>query len=61
LIISDNGKGFDTTIQTHRNGVANIKERVKRWQGTINVQSGIGNGATINVKLPLSGITQKRD
>ena len=34
LIINDDGKGFDTTKPTHRNGIKNIEERVKpmeRW------------------------------
>jgi len=61
LIISDNGKGFDTTQPTHRNGISNMKDRVSRWNGAIAVESGNGHGTTVNVQLPLSGITQKRD
>jgi len=61
MIITDNGKGFDTTKHTHRNGVVSIKERVKRWRGNIDIESGNGAGTVIKVRLPLSGITQKRD
>jgi len=61
LIINDNGKGFDTTKQTHRNGIKNLEERVSRWKGGLVVESGNGNGTTINVRLPLSGITQNRE
>ncbi len=61
LDIRDNGKGYNTAQQTHRNGVANMKERVKRWKGSLQVQSGKGEGTVILVKLPLSRVTQKGD
>ena len=61
LLISDDGKGFDTTKLTHRNGISNIKNRVSRWKGTISIQSGIGQGTTIDVILPFYVITQKGD
>ena len=61
LIINDNGKGFDATKQTHRNGIKNLEERVNRWKGGLIVESGNGDGTTINVRLPLSGITQNRE
>jgi signal transduction histidine kinase len=59
LVISDNGIGFDTTRPTHRNGISNIKNRVSRWKGKINLQSENEIGTTINVQVPLSGIAQK--
>jgi len=61
LIINDNGNGFDATKQTHGNGIKNLEERVSRWKGGLIVESGNGNGTTINVRLPLSGITQNRE
>jgi signal transduction histidine kinase len=59
LVISDDGRGFDTTQLTHRNGISNIKNRVTRLKGNINIQSKSDIGTTINIQLPLSGITQK--
>jgi signal transduction histidine kinase/ligand-binding sensor domain-containing protein len=61
LIVGDDGKGFDTSKNTHRNGLANIKERVSRWKGGMIVESGNGKGTVIQIQLPLSGVTQKRD
>jgi signal transduction histidine kinase len=61
LVTSDNGKGFDAVQPTHRNGVANMKERVKRWKGNLQINSGNGKGTVISVRLPLSRVTQKGD
>jgi signal transduction histidine kinase len=61
LLISDDGKGFDTTQLTHRNGISNIKNRVSRWKGAITIQSEKGQGTIIDVRLPFYVITQKGD
>ncbi|GAA3979611.1 ligand-binding sensor domain-containing protein [Mucilaginibacter dorajii] len=39
MSISDNGKGFDKSLQTHRNGLKNLNNRVARWKGTINIET----------------------
>ncbi|HEY5325371.1 MAG TPA: triple tyrosine motif-containing protein, partial [Mucilaginibacter sp.] len=39
MAISDNGKGFDKSSQTHRNGLKNLNNRVARWKGTINIET----------------------
>ncbi len=59
LLISDDGKGFDTTQLTHRNGISNMKNRVSRWKGVFTVQSGNGRGTTIDVRLPFYGSLKK--
>lgn len=50
--VKDNGSGFDPKVETKRNGIANIKKRVKKWNGDIKIQSGFGEGATIEVWIP---------
>jgi signal transduction histidine kinase len=52
MIISDNGKGFDHTIPTSRNGVKNMKTRVSKWKGCISISSGTGRGTTLNIIIP---------
>jgi ligand-binding sensor domain-containing protein/signal transduction histidine kinase len=59
--VTDNGKGFDISKPTHRNGLKNIKQRMQKWGGTCTVQSSPGKGAILKIKLPISTITQKGD
>ena len=61
LVVRDDGKGFDTTKQTHRNGLHNIKDRVRRWKGIVDIQSIVGRGTSIEIKVPFSTIPQKGD
>jgi len=61
LLITDNGKGFDTNKPTDRNGISNIKARVKKWKGTIEIHSDDKTGTSINILMPISRVTQKRD
>jgi ligand-binding sensor domain-containing protein/two-component sensor histidine kinase len=37
--IMDNGKGFDKTVSTHRNGLKNLNSRVTRWKGSIDIET----------------------
>lgn len=61
MIIKDDGRGFDTSRPTERNGINNIKERVKRWKGSVDIRSGNGLGTTILIGMPLTHIMQKGD
>jgi ligand-binding sensor domain-containing protein/two-component sensor histidine kinase len=54
MIIRDDGKGFDTTTITHRNGIKNIHNRIEKWNGKIAVNSIQGEGTETKVSLPLS-------
>ncbi len=55
LEISDNGIGFDpTTVPGDRFGLAGIKERAELFEGGATIESGIGEGTRITVKM---GIT----
>lgn len=51
--ISDDGIGFDTTIQSERNGLLNMKQRVNQLKGKITIGSVLKEGTSINIQLPL--------
>lgn len=51
--INDNGKGFDPTQPTHRNGLKNMKQRISKWGGTFMIHSSPGNGTILKISLPL--------
>jgi ligand-binding sensor domain-containing protein/two-component sensor histidine kinase len=54
LSVQDDGKGFDTGGDTNRYGLKGMKQRVKKWKGKINIESGTGQGTFIQVQLPVS-------
>ncbi len=51
--ISDDGKGFNTSAVTHRNGLKNLQSRVEKWSGKIQIGSEAGKGTKIDIKIPL--------
>jgi two-component sensor histidine kinase len=53
LRIEDNGKGFDTQAVTHRNGLKNIRFRVEKWKGRVDIHAVQGGGTTIFIEFPL--------
>lgn len=52
IIVGDNGKGFSTERITHRNGITNIKRRIKEWNGEIKMHSEVGKGTCIEIWIP---------
>lgn len=54
MVIQDDGKGFDTSSITHRNGIKNIHNRIDKWKGKMKVSSIPGQGTLTKVDLPLS-------
>lgn len=54
LTVKDNGKGFDTKLQTLTRslGILGMKERARNWNGEVDIASKIGIGTTISVILP---------
>lgn len=55
LVIADNGKGFDTTIPTNRNGKDSLQNRATSIKnGRFDLKSEIGNGTTITAEGNLS-------
>jgi len=53
VIIEDNGIGFDINKTKFGHGLTNIEKRMERIHGEINLDSTIGNGATIILNIPL--------
>lgn len=58
IIISDNGKGFDTEApeladETHV-GIHNVRERIEQMcGGTLSIESHIGEGTTVTIRIPI--------
>ena len=51
--IEDNGKGFDTSVLTHRNGIRNLQQRAEKWRGKARIDSLEGQGTTIDINFPI--------
>ena len=54
LEIADFGEGFDTHQSRAGLGLISMEERARVVNGTLNVQSALGRGATVIVDVPLS-------
>ena len=59
IIISDNGKGFDTEALEQAGeghiGIRNVRERIETMcGGSLSVDSRIGEGTTVTIRIPLS-------
>ncbi len=54
LTITDNGKGFDTTIDSKGIGLQNIKNRVETFYGKCSINSAPGKGCELIVSIPIS-------
>ncbi|HMJ45936.1 MAG TPA: two-component regulator propeller domain-containing protein [Ferruginibacter sp.] len=54
LIIKDDGKGFEPMLVTNRNGLKNIRSRVTKWKGNVEIESQPGEGTTIEILIPLN-------
>jgi ligand-binding sensor domain-containing protein/signal transduction histidine kinase len=53
MMIKDDGKGFDITTLTHRNGIKNIRNRIQKWHGTVTMTSVEGEGTVTQVQMPV--------
>ena len=53
LTVSDDGKGFEAGLSTRRGhyGLSNLKERARRFRGTLDIQSAPGAGTTVHATL----------
>lgn len=52
LTVSDDGKGFDPSRESSRNGIKNMQERIKRWKGKMKISSRLQEGSTVEIWLP---------
>lgn len=53
LLISDDGSGFDPEQPSNRNGLKNLKTRVDKWNGQLQISTAKGQGTTVAVWLPV--------
>jgi signal transduction histidine kinase len=54
LTVWDNGRGFDVQARTERNGLRNMQARARQLGGTLRVDSGLGQGTTLQLTFPVS-------
>jgi len=53
LLINDNGNGFDTVNTKKGLGLNNIFNRTAYYHGTIQLDSSVGNGCSLQIRIPL--------
>jgi len=53
IIISDNGRGFDTTTKRKGNGLKNLPLRLSQLGGRYSIHSAIGKGTVVTIGLRL--------
>jgi len=51
VLVSDDGKGFDTAAKKNGIGISNKINRVESFNGTSKIESSSGNGCTIWITL----------
>ncbi|MGN6293671.1 MAG: PAS domain S-box protein [Chitinophagaceae bacterium] len=54
LLIDDNGNGFDTVNTKKGLGLNNIFNRTAYYHGSIQLDSSVGNGCSLQIRIPLS-------
>lgn len=54
LNIDDDGKGFELEEAINGNGLQNITHRVRKSNGLVNIDSSVGGGTRVSVKMPIS-------
>ena len=58
LLISDDGKGFDSNHKGKGIGFVNIFNRADAFNGKINIISSPGNGCTLELRFPVDTESQ---
>lgn len=52
LAVEDNGCGFDLRMESERNGLRNISQRVKKWNGYLKLKSKKNKGTRVSLQIP---------
>ena len=52
VIVSDDGKGFDTGSKRNGIGISNMINRIKSYNGEVEIISSPGNGCKISIIIP---------
>jgi PAS domain S-box-containing protein len=56
LVIADNGKGFDTSIDKKGSGFTNIINRAGLFNGRMEIETGEEKGCRVRVTIPIGGL-----
>ena len=59
LTVYDDGKGFDTTIETKGMGLENIRNRMETYNGKMTIYSAPGKGTEINVEIEFNSMNNE--
>lgn len=54
LIISDNGSGFDSSVESEGNGLLSMQRRAESLGAKLSIESQVGDGTSIHVTVPLA-------
>jgi len=57
LSIEDNGRGLDTRTDQTRNGLRNMRKRMKDIHGEFSITPGVPNGTRVQLTVPLGKAT----
>lgn len=53
VVIKDDGVGFDTGKKSKGIGIKNIKSRIKKLNGVVEIESKLSVGTTIEIQIPI--------
>ena len=53
IMVKDKGTGFDVSTVKRQNGLTNMKERIEKLGGVLNVHSKLNEGTTIRFTIPI--------
>lgn len=51
--VNDDGIGFNPGLNHNRNGMLNINERIRRWKGSVDINTKSGAGTTVRISMPI--------
>jgi signal transduction histidine kinase/ligand-binding sensor domain-containing protein len=60
LTVADDGRGFDPAQANEGNGLVNMRERARMLGGELRVASGLGQGTTSTLRVPLGAAVKER-